>query len=196
MILWQYLNDFLNLLPYRQRHKRKNDIRATLSQRRRILSNEKVKLGSQEVVEQLLQNHFFINAKNIMLYYPMKNEIDLRTLMQPTQGKRFFLPVTHRRSLEVREYIGEQNLKKGRHRIPEPQTPSYKGKLDLIIVPGVGFDHHNHRLGRGGGYYDRFLRKYRHVPKIGVGYKFQLVRDIPTDKHDVQMTQVVLSTSV
>ncbi|MBR1928192.1 MAG: 5-formyltetrahydrofolate cyclo-ligase [Paludibacteraceae bacterium] len=196
MVIVQYIKDLLELLPSHRLKKKKNDLRAYLGQRRRILYQEQVIKASEEIIEQLRTNQLYQNASCIMVYYPMKNEVDLRPLMNENSGKRFFLPVTHRRYIEVREYKGETNLKKGRYRIPEPQTPTYKGKLDLIIVPGVAFDHKRYRLGRGGGYYDRFLKKFTDVPKIGVAYKFQVVSELPVEPHDIKMTQLIVSQSV
>ena len=66
------------------------------------------------------------------------------------------------------------------------------GKIDLIIVPGVVFDQHCHRIGRGGGYYDRFLSHQHHAKVIGVCYGFQLKKhDIPHGWHDIKVDRVV-----
>ncbi|MCF0205812.1 MAG: 5-formyltetrahydrofolate cyclo-ligase, partial [Bacteroidales bacterium] len=63
--------------------------------------------------------------------------------------------------------------------------------FDLIIVPGVAFDRNGNRLGRGRGYYDRFLCKYPKVEKIGICFDFQLLEEIPTEPTDIRMDKVV-----
>jgi 5-formyltetrahydrofolate cyclo-ligase len=94
--------------------------------------------------------------------------------------------------MEVRPYDGEDMMRRGRLGVPEPQTDTYRGPIDLIIVPGVVFDQHCHRIGRGGGYYDKFLAKHSSVKKIGVCYSFQFKhRAIPHGWRDVKMDRVI-----
>lgn len=190
------IEDLRRLLPSYRIAKEKKDLRAMLSQKRRIMTKEDAARGSQEVVTQLLDNPQFRQAQDIMIYYPIGGEVDLLSLITACPDKNFYLPVSHRSSIEVRKYIGEDNLKRGKFGIPEPQTPAYKGKIDLICVPGVAFDSNNRRLGRGGGYYDRFLSSYRKTTKIGVCYHFQLVNRIPHNRHDKQMNLVISANSI
>lgn len=180
-------------MPTRRLRKEKNNLRATLLQRRRILKKEEVEQCSHEVVEQIALLPEFQSARVVMLYYPIKNEIDLRQLLTYYSDKTYLLPVTHRKSLELREWTGEEKMHHGRYGIPEPETATYKGKPDLILVPGVGFDSEHRRLGRGKGYYDRFLKRYSDITKIGVGYKFQQVKEIPFNHRDVKMNKLILA---
>ena len=94
--------------------------------------------------------------------------------------------------MEVRPYDGEDMMRRGRMGVPEPQTETYKGPIDLIVVPGVVFDQHRHRIGRGGGYYDKFLAKHLTTKKVGVCYTFQLKKhSIPHWLHDEKMDRVI-----
>ena len=94
--------------------------------------------------------------------------------------------------MEVRPYDGEDMMRKGRLGVPEPQTRTYKGAIDLILVPGVVFDQHRHRIGRGGGYYDKFLTKHPGAKKFGVCYSFQLKkREIPHLPSDHKVNRVI-----
>lgn len=94
--------------------------------------------------------------------------------------------------MEVRPYDGEDMMRKGHFGVPEPQTATYKGAIDLIFVPGVVFDHHRHRIGRGGGYYDKFLSRHLHAKKVGVCYSFQLKKhEIPHMIREPKMDRVV-----
>lgn len=184
--------DLWNLLPYRQKAQRKNYLREVLSQKRRILTQEKIQEASSAIIHRLKHNAYFQNAQNVLIYYPIHHEVDLRPLMEEMKGeKHFYLPVSFDRSMEFRLYTSEEDLHHGKFGIPEPTGKAFKGKPDLIIVPGVAFDKHHNRLGRGGGYYDRYLKKYRRVPKIGVAYDFQFVDEVPTNRHDVQMTHII-----
>jgi 5-formyltetrahydrofolate cyclo-ligase len=89
-------------------------------------------------------------------------------------------------------YEGNDKMHRGKVGIPEPTTPPFEGDIDVIIVPAVAFDKEGNRLGRGGGYYDRFLKKQSHATFIGVGYDFQLVDEVPVRKHDQKMHRIIL----
>ena len=191
-ILLNYLNDFLKLLPYKQLQKRKHDQRQYLEQKRRIVNEEERRSASASVVESLLQNDKFIAARRVLIYYPMRHEISLLGLLDAAPDKEYFLPKVHRSSIEVLPYKKGDLLKRGKFGVKEPQSATFRGDLDLIIVPGVGFDKNNYRIGRGGGYYDRFLKRYSKVPSIGVGYSFQLVDEVIRSKHDQRLSEVIV----
>lgn len=185
--------DLWRSLPWSVLRRKQSERRVLTEQKRRILSGEQVAEYSALVVARIEQLPVFREANTVMLYYPVHNEVDLRPLLAKYAcQKTFLLPVTHRRGIEVRPYEGEASMRKGRFGIPEPLTNTYTGKIDLILVPGVLFDHQGHRIGRGGGYYDRFLRKNSRSVKIGVCYPFQLQKEaIPHTWLDVRMDGVV-----
>ena len=193
MLFEAQLNDLKKLLPWVRARREQASLRAIIEQQRRMLTPEEVAQQSALIIAQIEQMSVFRDARTVLLYYPIRNEVDLRPLLSKYEGqKTFLLPVTHRRSMEVRPYRGEEMMHKGRLGVPEPQTETYKGHIDLILVPGTVFDHHCHRIGRGGGYYDRFIAKHPLVPKIGVGYSFQLKKhDIPQTLSDRKMDRVV-----
>lgn len=194
MLFGYYLQDFLDKnLPYRRRKKEKIQIRAISEQHRRVCTPEEVESESAAVIAIIEQAEWFKKAKNVMIYYPIRNEINLLPLFEKYKDeKTFILPVTHRYSIELRKIESIEGLKKGHFGIPEPQTPTFQGKIDLILVPGVAFDKGGHRIGRGGGYYDRFLKRACRTKKIGVGYDFQFKKSkLPVERHDVMMDGVV-----
>lgn len=194
MLFKSQLLDLWRSLPWGYARRKQLAKRGIIEQQRRILTREQVEKDSALIIAQIEQMSVFREAKTVMIYYPIHNEVDLRPLLSKYSGeKTFLLPVTHRRGrMEVRSYDGEEMMRKGRFGIPEPQTATYRGSIDLILVPGVVFDRHCHRIGRGGGYYDRFLRKHRQSCKVGVCYSFQLQReDIPHTWLDIQMNRVV-----
>ena len=177
MLFDSQIHDFWSILPWVRHRREQAAIRAIVEQKRRILTKEKVAADSALIIEQIEKMSAFRNAKVVMIYYPVHNEVDLRPLLSKYEGQKLFLlPVTHRHSMEVRPYDGEDMMRKGRLGVPEPQTPTYKGRIDLMLIPGVAFDYHCHRIGRGGGYYDQLLRSHPMTKKIGVCYAFQLKR--------------------
>ena len=168
-------------------------MRAIVEQRRRMLTKDEVAADSARIIAQIEQMSAFREAHVVMMYYPVHNEVDLRPLLEKYGDQKTFLfPVTHRYSMEVRPYDGEDMMRKGRLGVPEPQTPTWKGPIDLMLIPGVVFDHHRHRIGRGGGYYDKFLRKHPGVKKFGICYAFQLKKhDIPHLFRDHNVHRVI-----
>ena len=193
MLFESQIHDLSNLFPWVVTRKKKQSLRALVEQKRRIYPKEQAKADSEAIMSRLEQLPCFRDAQTVMIYYPIHNEVDLRPLLQRYEGKKtFLLPVTHRRSIEPRQYLGEETMQRGRYSVPEPQTATFKGKIDLILVPGVVFDLQCNRIGRGSGFYDRFLKKHRRVTQLGVGYDFQVKnREIPHSFSDKPLDGVI-----
>lgn len=197
MLFEGQIHDFLQLLPWVQKKRQKRSLRSVIEQRRRMYDSTKAKEDSEAIIARIEGMSHFREAKTVMIYYPIKNEVDLRGLVHKYKDqKTFLLPVTHRRYIEPRIYEGEDKLRKGHHHnIPEPQTHHFDGDIDLILAPGVVFDKGRNRIGRGGGYYDKFLRQHREAFQIGVCYDFQLRKqEIPHFFYDHRMNRIVTPT--
>lgn len=193
MLFEANIRDILRLFPSYRLQKEKSEMRELLTQKRRLLTQAERDQAATKVMEQLEAMHCFRQAKTILLYYPIHKELDLLPLIKKYKHeKTILLPVTHRKYMEARPYKGNALMKRGRYNIPEPQTEPYKGTIDIVLVPGVAFDKHCNRLGRGGGFYDKFLSHCAHTMFIGVGYDFQLVDEIPTNRKDIRMHRVIL----
>ena len=187
------IHDLIALLPWSRLKKQKRAVREIFEQRRRVYSKTKAAADSQTLVERISHLPMFINARTVMLYIPIHNEVNLQGLLDLYKDqKTLLLPVTHRHCIQAHPYTGEENMKRGKYRVPEPTTAPFNGKIDLILVPGVAFDKHLHRLGRGGGFYDKFLRRHPHANKIGVGYDFQIHKtDVPHTVLDTKLNAII-----
>ena len=193
MLFESNIKDLLNLLPQRRLHRAKQRIRELLIQKRRMLAAEERSSLSESILSQLEKMTVFREAKTVLLYYPKNNEVDVLPLFKRYKhDKTLLLPVTHRDRITAHPYEGNDKMHRGKFGIPEPTTPEFQGKIDVIIVPAVAFDRAGNRLGRGGGYYDRFLKKQPHATLIGVGYDFQLVDEVPVRKHDQKVHRIIL----
>ena len=132
----------------------------------------------------------------ILAYWPLPDEVDIRPLLDQLlkDGKTVVLPkVIDNETMELRRYTSRADLQEGAFHILEPigeQFTDYE-KIDVALVPGIAFDAAGHRLGRGKGYYDRFLAAHPHLYKIGVCFPFQRVPEVPVDEHDVCMDLIV-----
>lgn len=134
--------------------------------------------------------------KIIMLYSALPDEVPTQALMDKlvVQGKTVLLPrVINDRDMELHCYTGPQDLQEGAYGILEPtgeRFTNYK-TLDVAIVPGMAFDTDGHRLGRGKGYYDRFLSRVPYLYKIGLCFSWQIVDHVPCAEHDVVMNEII-----
>ena len=193
MLFETNIKDLLRLLPSRKLQLAKNKMRELLVQKRRVMSTADRQMYSQQILDQLEQMTCFREAKTILLYYPIQNEVDVLPLVKKYKHEKTLLfPVSHRRAMTVHPYAGNAMMHRGKFGIPEPTTPMYTGEIDLVVVPAVAFDAKGRRLGRGGGFYDRFIKKQTHAVLVGVGYDFQLVEEVPAARHDQHVHRIIL----
>lgn len=136
------------------------------------------------------------NAKNIMIYSPLAGEINLFPLLKE-KDKHFYFPKISDSALEVCHAKSEGDFIKKKFDILEPKPYCKKidpKDLDLIIVPGIAFDTSGNRLGRGKGYYDKFLTELKKEGKattIALSFSLQIVEEVPTEAHDEKIDRVL-----
>ena len=154
---------------------------------------------SAEIVEKLWGHLHSPNTHHyspILAYWPLMDEVDIRPLIDRLvdEGRTVLLPkVTGDETMELRRYTSRSDLKEGAFRIMEPVGELFAryDQITLALVPGVAFDAAGHRLGRGRGYYDRFLTGCPSIYKIGVCFPFQRVAEVPAEAHDVCMDEII-----
>lgn len=155
---------------------------------------EEKKLRSKNIFLKLERNNAFINAKTVMLYWSMKDEVFTHDfVIKWADEKEIILPSVDGDNLILKKFTGKEDLIAGdRYEIPEPEGKFFENgnEIDLIVVPGVAFDKQNNRMGRGKAYYDKLLKTSK-AKKIGVCFDFQLLENIPHDKYDVKMDLII-----
>jgi 5-formyltetrahydrofolate cyclo-ligase len=138
---------------------------------------------------------FFSGKNSLALFAPMPTEPDLDLLWDlggPVERSRLSYPRRAGRTLSFHPISALAELITGRFGIREPAPGPSPKQLDLIVVPGLAFSAEGNRLGRGAGFYDRFLATVPETTfKIGVCFEFQQVSSIPHEPHDVTMDAVV-----
>jgi len=158
---------------------------------------------SRIIQNKIFSNKGFVTSKCVMLYVSKgTGEVQTGPIIKKAlkMGKKVVLPVTLVRERNINPvYLtdSKQALKKGPYGIYEPvrqrnTRPARLKDIDIVIVPGLAFDRKNNRLGRGKGYYDNFLKRLpQNTPKIGLGFSFQLLDEIPFTKKDFPLTSVI-----
>ena len=145
---------------------------------------------SKNLALKLTETEEYKQAKNIMIYYPLENEINLLSLLEDC-SKKFYLPRINVKELECCPYSTGDELCYSCFYTKEPVCEACnKTEIDLVIVPALGVDKNNYRLGYGGGFYDRFLKDYK--GKTIVCIPQELVFDtVYPEKHDIKIDVVV-----
>lgn len=146
----------------------KNELRGQLIEQLAALSTDEIEQASRNVAEKALKALDWSKVQTILAYTPIpgSNEIDPSYLLGALSDK------------EIDFVTSAKNA-------PFP-TKQY----DVIIVPVLGFDKDNYRLGRGGGWYDRFLVNQTRAISLGLAYSFCLAKDVPNEPHDYPLTLV------
>lgn len=179
--------------------KNKTELRKTLRHQRQALSSSTCADASDAVIKRLIQSDLFKKAQHIAVYLSEDNEIDLSHLFSLHPEKQYYLPVlTPEKQLLFKAYQLGDHLEQNALGISEPingQTLNAK-ELDLVCLPLVGFDKKGHRLGMGGGYYDRtFAFKTQSKSPtphlLGIAYEFQKVDVLPSDEWDVNLSGII-----
>ena len=174
----------------------KKELRQFVRMQKRMYTQEQLDQMSKPIIDKLMVHPRVKNAKTIMMYYSLDDEVNTHEAVDllVAQGKRVVLPaVTGETTMELRCYEGPNDLQGGFFHIMEPVGKPFTdyGEIDLIVVPGMGFDTRGNRLGRGKGYYDRFLARVPAIYKIGICFPFQKMPGIPTDENDIMMDEVL-----
>jgi len=156
--------------------------------------NERSKLDmeclSGRFVANIRETEEYQSAKHVMLYYPLKDEINLLPLLDDSD-KNFYLPKIHDKELLCCPYKKFDKLAESVFKTKEPTAePIDKSILDLIIVPALVCDMNNYRLGYGKGFYDRFLNGIK-AKTISCVSKGLLVKTIEPEVCDIPVTKVI-----
>lgn len=170
----------------------KKELRRYIATQKKAYTRKELEEYSSQLLQQIEQLDRFRQATSILLYYSLPDEVQTQKFIDKwSREKEIILPVVKGNELELRKYTGKDNLTKGSFGIEEPEGEplSDYGRIDLALIPGVGFDTQGNRLGRGKGYYDRLLPKLK-AYKIGICFQFQVQEYIPAEPFDMVMDEV------
>jgi 5-formyltetrahydrofolate cyclo-ligase len=178
-----------------------NKLRTEALRVRREMNVEDRVKASKIICDRVTSSPVFLSAKFVACYLPMSDEVDTRLIIERgwRANKRLFVPVTHNNGkMFFREIRPNTTLHKNRMSIWEPQSGQIISprQLQIVVTPTVVYDNNNHRIGMGGGYYDRcfsFLRHRRYwlKPKLfGVAFDCQKVERISPNTWDIRLYRI------
>jgi 5-formyltetrahydrofolate cyclo-ligase len=182
----------------------KKKLREELTRVRESLTTKRCQDNSLHICDQILKSSFIEDGENFILYYPFQNEVDLlpcaEGLLQ--HGKKIYFPRFNSTSKTydlARIRSLEKDFVKGKFGIMEPSATADRLasclQQTVWFVPGVAFDKNGNRLGRGGGYYDRFLSSHQGT-FVAVAHQIQVIKQVPSETHDVKMDWLVTEKNI
>ena len=170
----------------------KKELRSLIKTLKKQHTKEQLFEQSEKILVKLEQHPDFINANSIMLYSALPDEVQTQAFLEKWHlKKQIILPTVVGDDIIPVEFGMDTTFAVGDFNILEPQNEPYTGSFDLIVVPGVAFDRRGNRIGRGKGYYDRFLCQHLDVKRIGICFDFQLVDEVPAEPFDIRMDEVI-----
>lgn len=182
---------------------RKNEIRKRILARRGELSPEERRRGALLLTERILGHQWFYLSDFLLAYAGYGSEIGTEEILREAlrKGKGVYLPKAQEDGwMRFYRIQSLEDLRPGFRGIPEPsgETEEYKyspsvAERTLMLMPGVAFDGYRNRIGYGKGFYDRYLadKPKLQLRTIGVGFRCQLVEEIPGEEQDVRPYQVI-----
>ncbi len=180
----------------------KEELRKKLINIRKNLSKSDVLEKSSIIKKRFFEMKEFKHASTILFYVSYDNEVYTHEMIKECiTEKNIFVPVTdkQKRRLILSMLAGWDDLAIGSYNILEPKKEKIKqisiDDVDLVIVPGVGFDERGNRLGHGKGYYDDLLKNSKSM-KIAMAFEFEIVKNIPIEKHDIPVDKIITEKRV
>lgn len=177
----------------------KQQARAYVKERMDRMNAKERETESRTLCKRILEN-LPADTKTVCAYYPMPSEVNILALLEELlkKGITVSLPRTEGRAFNFRSVTSLAGLPPGPFRIPEPRMEdplTEIASVDLVLMPGVGFDRAGNRLGRGNGGYDQWLQKLRAAnPEArcwGICFDDQVINAVPVEPHDEKIDALV-----
>ncbi len=166
----------------------KKEIRRRIRQERDMIEAERWLRNTDRITAAVIRHPWFVCEKDVYLYVDCKGEAGTGKIMAEAfqRGKNVWVPRVTGNSMHFYRIRGLAELRPGTYGILEPAgMEKADGKQGLILMPGVAFDQQCHRVGYGGGYYDRFLEQHGNLRRMAIAFEFQVMDKVPFEEHDV-----------
>ena len=173
----------------------KKELRKKIREQKRAMTPQQIESASKKLAQMFLTSELYRNAKTIYGYLPYNQEVrTVPMLMQAlADGKKVAVPKVYGEEMRFIYLTDLTQVAEGYAGIPEPiaDGPVADDPTALVLMPGLAFDREGHRIGYGGGFYDKFLNAQPYHPTLALCYAFQMVEDLPTEEFDVPVDCVL-----
>ena len=176
----------------------KKDIRKKIFAERKLRTDEQIRAMSLAITDRVTALPAFKNAGRILIYADYNHEVVTEYLIKEAwkAGKEVAVPKVVGKDMIFYKLTDFSQLEPGYFGIPEPASGEIVDwPKALMIMPGVAFDRENHRVGYGGGFYDRFLEKHPCIRRVAVAFEFQMLPEVPTEPTDISPEIIVTEKS-
>ena len=173
----------------------KQALRKEIRDKKRAMTEAEIVAASQRLAELFVASEAYRQAKTIYGYLPYTQEVRTVPMLEQAlaDGKRVAVPKCYGDEMRFIYLEDLSQVEKGYCGIPEPiaDEPVADDKTALVLMPGLAFDPQGHRMGYGGGFYDKFLEKEPNHPTIALCYEFQMLEHLETEAHDIPVDTVL-----
>ena len=173
----------------------KKELRSRIRQRKRAMTEEEIHRRSAELGEKFLASSAYRKAKTIYGYLPYNQEVRTVPMLEQAlkDGKQVAVPKVCGDEMKFILMEDLSRVSKGYAGIPEPvdDGPEATDETALVLMPGLAFDREGHRIGYGGGFYDKFLSREPEHPTLALCYEFQMLPHVDTEEFDIPVDHVI-----
>ena len=173
----------------------KKELRRSIREQKRAMTEEEIVSRSEALGKLFAASESYKQAKTIYGYMPYNQEVRTVAMLEQAlkDGKRVAVPKCYGDEMKFIYLDDLTQVEKGYAGIPEPIAagPVADDKTDLVLMPGLAFDPQGHRIGYGGGFYDKFLAAEPEHPTLALCYAFQMLPHLDTEEHDIPVNTVL-----
>lgn len=173
----------------------KQELRQAIRAQKRAMTEEDILRRSEILAEKFARSNAYRAAKTIYGYLPYNQEVRTVPMLRRAleEGKRVAVPKVYGDDMKFIYLDDLSQVAKGYAGIPEPVAdgPVAQDETALVLMPGLAFDRAGHRIGYGGGFYDKFLAREPHHPTVALCYDFQVMDRLETEEFDIPVDLVI-----
>ncbi|MGM9604605.1 MAG: 5-formyltetrahydrofolate cyclo-ligase [Faecousia sp.] len=173
----------------------KQELRKAIRARKRAMTPEEIALRSQALCRKFLESSAYRDCRTLYGYLPYNQEVRTVPILERAlaDGKKVAVPKVYGEDMKFIYLEDLTQVETGYAGIPEPiaDGPVAQDETALVLMPGLAFDPRGHRIGYGGGFYDKFLSRERTHPTVALCYEFQMVEHLETEEFDIPVDTVI-----
>jgi 5-formyltetrahydrofolate cyclo-ligase len=173
----------------------KKQLRREIREKKRAMTEAEIQEKSCRLGELFANSQLYRSAKTIYGYLPYNQEVRTVPMLEKAiaDGKKVAVPKVYGDEMKFIYLDDLSAVEKGYAGIPEPVAdgPVADDETALVLMPGLAFDRDGHRIGYGGGFYDKFLAQEPNHPTLALCYDFQMLPKLQTEEFDIPVDQVL-----